>query len=302
MIDRVTLTWFSLAGAMVAAVVGSFSSLQGLLIWPAGLVLLYHRRRRTPFAVAWIVAAVISAVVYFYNFDATAGVPHHIYFWRYPFEALKFYIFVVGDVVGVPRAIQRPGQPCGDAARDGDPPARGVDTRYLRVRHDEHGGGPIGVALICVGLIFAGTVTAGRIAFGYFAASQSRYTTYDLLIPIGITLALLGRPIMKPEPQLPDDPSASDLPADSHKGRWTGSVIRKVNGSALPVARWVVAVAVVAQVVVGLHYGIVGSRDDYAYDMRAVPVLKNINHESDSTVLYSLDFSARYRSFGTRPA
>ena len=57
LVDRPTLTWLGLAAAIVAGVVGSFSSLQGLLIWPAGLVLLYHRRRAAPFVVAWIVAA-----------------------------------------------------------------------------------------------------------------------------------------------------------------------------------------------------------------------------------------------------
>ena len=45
LLDRPSLTWLVLAGAMAAAVVGSFSSLQGLLIWPIGLVLLYLRRR-----------------------------------------------------------------------------------------------------------------------------------------------------------------------------------------------------------------------------------------------------------------
>ena len=45
LIDRVRLTWPIFALAVLAAVVGSYSSLQGLLIWPVILVLLYHRRR-----------------------------------------------------------------------------------------------------------------------------------------------------------------------------------------------------------------------------------------------------------------
>ena len=46
LLDRPVVNWLVLAGAIAAAVVGSFSSLQGLLIWPAGLVLLYCRKRQ----------------------------------------------------------------------------------------------------------------------------------------------------------------------------------------------------------------------------------------------------------------
>jgi hypothetical protein len=45
LLDRPTLTPVLLCLAIVTAVIGSFSSLQGLLIWPAGLVLLWFRRR-----------------------------------------------------------------------------------------------------------------------------------------------------------------------------------------------------------------------------------------------------------------
>ena len=45
LLDRKQLTTLALSGTIVAAVVGSFSLLQGLLIWPTGLILIYHRRR-----------------------------------------------------------------------------------------------------------------------------------------------------------------------------------------------------------------------------------------------------------------
>ena len=98
-----------MTGALVAAVIGSFSSVQGLLIWPAGLVLLYLRRRRRPFVFVWIGAAVASVIVYFRNFDIHQGMPHHAYLWQYPLEAVKFYLFAVGDVIGVPQLYNGPG-------------------------------------------------------------------------------------------------------------------------------------------------------------------------------------------------
>ncbi len=48
LLDRASLSWLALVGAIAAATVGSFSSLQGLLIWPAGLVLCCYRRRVWP--------------------------------------------------------------------------------------------------------------------------------------------------------------------------------------------------------------------------------------------------------------
>ncbi len=111
LVDRVTMTWLTLIGAIATAVVGSFSSLQGLLIWPAGLLLLYHRRRAGRFVVAWIAAAAASFVIYFYNFNtsATSGSPSHGYSLQHPLAAIKFYVFEVGDIVGLPRVYNGPG-------------------------------------------------------------------------------------------------------------------------------------------------------------------------------------------------
>ena len=44
-LDRNELSAFTVALAIGAGVIGSFSSLQGLLIWPVGLALILYRRR-----------------------------------------------------------------------------------------------------------------------------------------------------------------------------------------------------------------------------------------------------------------
>ncbi|MGH7869472.1 MAG: hypothetical protein ACREP9_18030, partial [Candidatus Dormibacteraceae bacterium] len=205
LLDRLSLTWLAFFGAIAAGAVGSFSSLQGLLIWPAGLLLLYHRRRRLAYTLTWIGAAVASVVLYFFNFD-TSLAPHHQYAWHHPLSAVKFYIFAVGDVVGF--AFNSP-------TTSGNPAvfllglviialALVTLVAYGIRRDDGSGGSPIGVALIGVGLLFAAVVTAGRSIFGYYGAGQSRYTTFDLLIPIGIYLCLLERPTLKRFPHWTD--------------------------------------------------------------------------------------------------
>jgi uncharacterized membrane protein YhdT len=288
LIDRVTLTWLSMTGAIAAALLGSFSSLQGLLIWPVGLVLLYHRRRSRPFFVVWIVTAVLAGVLYFYHFDPNAGAPQHGYALHHPLGTVKFYVFAVGDILGVPQHYYGPGN---NAVL-----VFGVVILVLAAwtllaygpHRDEQGGSPIGVAMVCMGLLFVASVTAGRVLFGYTAASQSRYTTYDLLIPIGILLALLGGP----PPRLwwrrsgePGDPSAEK---SSETRRWT-RVSDRGDRRLLVAARWVTAVVVLLQVAFGLHYGIAGARKTHAYDVQAANILKSIDHDSDHTVEYSID-------------
>ena len=67
LLDRPTLSWLVLTGAIGAAVLGSFSSLQGFFIWPIGLMLLLYRRRSKGLVVAWVASAVITGGVYFHK-------------------------------------------------------------------------------------------------------------------------------------------------------------------------------------------------------------------------------------------
>ncbi len=286
LIDRASLTWIAFAGAIIAAVIGSFSSLQGLLIWAGGLILLYHRHRRTPFVVVWIVCAVASIVVYFRNFSTGEGSPSHAYAFQHPLAALKFFVFAVGDVLGYAQQNAKPGNP--------GVLIFGVVLLGLALftlvlygrRRDRNGPAPIGVALVCVGLLFDAMITEGRVIFGLPAASQSRYTTFDLLVPIGIFLALLARPILRTEPRL----LASD--AD---GR-VSQVIQEGQGGpgwidtlAIPVARWVLAAVIVAQIAFGLYFGLPRARELHASSEVAVRVLRNIDHTTDATVEFPLD-------------
>ena len=194
LLDRPVLTPLVFALATAAAVVGSFSSLQGLLIWVAGLVLLYHRRRRWPYVAVWGVAAAVTVALYFYHYKSQGPVVSPTILFHYPIAGLKFYLFALGDVVGVALGLHQVGSPFVTAF--------GAVILILAVtvlvvygpHRDQRGARPIGLALIVWGLGFDALITEGRIAFGYFAASASRYTTFDLLVPIGIYLTLLEHP------------------------------------------------------------------------------------------------------------
>jgi hypothetical protein len=104
LLDRANLTWLALGGAIAAATVGSLSSLQGLLIWPAGLVLCCYRRRGWTQISVWIVAAIAATSIYLRNYHFSAT-PFPRFALQHPLITVKFFFFLIGDVVGKPVAL-----------------------------------------------------------------------------------------------------------------------------------------------------------------------------------------------------
>ena len=285
LLDRATLTWIIFVAALAAAVVGSFSSLQGLLIWPTGLVLLYFRRRTLPYIGVWIVGAIVTTTLYFHHYDSSAS-PLPNFAWQHPLGALKFFLFAIGDVVGKPVGLGRP-----DSANL-LVELFGLCIVLLAVatvlicgfQRDVRGGSPVGIALICYGLLFAAMITQGRSFFGYYGASQSRYTTFDLLILIGIYLALLSRRGGAQEDlQLPfDEPRLRTQTSNARERR--GSHSRPYRTATLCI--WIVAlIAIGIQIPLGIYYGVHGARNSYDYDVKVTRVLRNINHASNDALI-----------------
>ncbi len=181
---------------MVAAVVGSFSSLPGLLIWPAGLILLYQRRCRLGQAIGWCFAALAAGVVYLYHYDPSKGVPPHSTGLDLPGAALSTFFQAIGAVFGVHLTDASGG------AKDVELLA-GVVLFIIAVyalvtrglNRDVSSGAPIGIALICFGLLYAAGFAYGRGWAGVATATSSQYTTFTLLIVAGSYLALLDPPV-----------------------------------------------------------------------------------------------------------
>lgn len=277
LLDWPKMTWPIFVGAVLVAVVASYSSLQGLLIWPVGLVLLYHRRRPTWAFVSWIVAAVATTALYFHNYHVKSVGPQ--YSLEHPLEFVRFFLFALGDVVGV--QVNQGGS--GNAAVV----AFGAMILVLAVfvvlkwgiRRDEWSGVPIGVAMITVGLLFDALISEGRLFFGFWGASQSRYTTYDLLVLAGIYLTTLGR-----APSRAKAASATESPHPAlERVRALGDRIDRRT------VTWVALAAMVIQVAFGVHYGLEGAREEHQVYVTAAAVTRNIDHESDRTV-YRLFF------------
>src|ERR1700722_5428579 len=72
LLDTPRLSGPLLIGAMAAAAVGSYSAIQGLYIWPVGLLLLYQRRRSLRVLLTWVAGAAVTAALFFYHLGGSS--------------------------------------------------------------------------------------------------------------------------------------------------------------------------------------------------------------------------------------
>ena len=158
---------------------------------------------------------------------------------------------------------------------------------YCR-RRDEWSGSPIAAALICFGLLFAAVVTEGRISVGLSGASQSRYTTFNLLIVVGIYLAVLEQFTLR------RGALEKNLPSDTSSGADPVSGIRTISSPGLSIQRAfpILAVGVVTivcvQVGIGIKTGLAGARVSHGGQVLGARVVVNINSYPDSFVVGTL--------------
>jgi hypothetical protein len=196
LLDLPRLSWLILLAAIAMAVVGTYSALDGLAIWPAGLVVLLWKRRPRAFVLTWLIAAIATSVPYFYHYDftgtgANGGGPGYVL--AHPLSGIGFFFFAIGDLTG---------GPVPHANGDSDPVIVGIGVAVFLLavvclalygRRRNLSRSPIGPALICFGILLATLVTIGRANLGFSGASQSRYVTEDLFILVGCYLCLLER-------------------------------------------------------------------------------------------------------------
>jgi hypothetical protein len=267
LLDLPRLGWLVLIAAIAMAVVGSYSALQGLLIWPAGLVVLLWKHRPRPIVLTWLISAIATAALYFYHFDfgAAAGGSHG-YVLTHPLAAAEFFFFDLGDIMGKPL-------PQGAGGSDPAIVIAGVAVFLLAVvcltiygRRRSLSRSPVGPALICFGMIFALWTTLGRTYLGLWAASQSRYVTEDLLILVGCYLCLL-----EGWPARAEDRVTDGLPVDAFRSVNQASLtLREERRRVLLVVLRVVAIVLI---VVDVRGGIANG----------------ISHAPDTRKLYQLD-------------
>jgi len=292
-LDRSVLTWWACGCAIATSVIGSYSLIQGFILWPLGLFLLYHRRRSWKVAGVWAAVAAGSLAFYLHAFDTNAGNAYPGYAINHPVASVRFLLFLLGDVVGQNVHVGHFGNPAVVAIGFLILLVAVVTAMFYGITRDEVSGGPIGVALIVMGLLFAAMVTKGRMVFGDWAGSQSRYVTFDLMVPLGAYLAILGRRARRG--------SGVGGVWDGHVPasglRSIGSVLSRLpawgDRYALVGIRAVVGCVLVVQLAVSIPNGISNGRQTHAYDLNAANVLRHYQTTPDQALVFYLNFFAK---------
>ena len=176
---------FFLSAALLAFV-ASFSSFQGLFLWPAGFVYVFFNNSKQRQKILWIVFMTLSICGYFFhfNFHGTGG-PPILEFLSHPITSIEYFFVSIGAtlhfggvvfdiyagfflfslMVSVFLYIIR---------------TNGFDQSLL-----------FPLSLLVYFLLFDLSLMVGRSGFGLSQASSSRYMTYDLLFLISLYLLLI---------------------------------------------------------------------------------------------------------------
>ena len=171
-LDRQTVGWAAVVLAVILGTLASYSTLAGLLVWPAGLVLMLLRCRPWLHPLIWLASAVVVSVLYLR--DLALGPPGTWAFdFHNPLLVVRFVLVELGDVLGYP--IPSTGDPTTVtllAIIGAVVLMFSIVAIWWAVRlRGEPGPAPFGAALVVVGLGFAVITAGGRTVFGVFVAS-----------------------------------------------------------------------------------------------------------------------------------
>jgi hypothetical protein len=177
------LALFAFVGALAAATIASYSGLQGLFVWPAGvlLVLLIEPRDQPPkLLFGWTVVGICEWALYFVGYVRPPNHPSPYYSLGHPLESLRYFVTLLGG-----------------ALFDGEAAALGVGALLLVgaatsivliVRRRRQYDAALWLALLAFSFAMLASIAVGRAGFGTGQALSSRYTSYSLLAVVAIGL------------------------------------------------------------------------------------------------------------------
>jgi hypothetical protein len=187
-----------LAFAIVAAVGGSLSMVQGFLIWAVGLLCIlwsWERSRRLFVELGvWLAAALVTGAVYFFHYELGSGctrgthcsltgpVEQPAHYTRFLFALVGYVIPKFGPIgreyVGIHQVV-------GVAILIG---AGVVIGQSLLERGRGDLRPPLALALVAYGLLFDLMLVVTRGGVASVLASQSRFTMPNIVLIVGISL------------------------------------------------------------------------------------------------------------------
>jgi hypothetical protein len=170
--------------SMASGFIASFSSMQGLFIFPAAagvvfLLFLSGEKPRLKYMLPLVILAIFTFTLYFY--DYSPPVHHGVYFMKSPARAALSFFMCIGNIFPFRSVILYLAAGMLIFALSASL------TVYLIIKKKvaEH---IFPLCLIYFGCAFCASIALGRSGMGWQAVLASRYTTFSLFIPTGLAL------------------------------------------------------------------------------------------------------------------
>lgn len=238
------------ASALGVAIIASYSSMQGLLVWPIGLVVLFAKGRPNRLRVLWGLTGVAAIIAYFIGFTNTnVGVHPLSAYVHHVGTTVQAFFIAVGNVITNQRVNIDPSG-IHVAVLIGIVLTIAASTVVVAWFIEGRPGGAksFTVALVLIGLGFDLSLIPSRLFDNIIGGTPSRYTTFNWPLVIGIYLATVI---------------------------WHTEGTRS-NYRAIAV-RAVALALVVSQVVLGTLAGISGGQSDKTVKLTSADVLANVS-------------------------
>lgn len=264
-----TSVWL-LGLAAVIGIVASYSSIQGLAVWPAGIAYLIARNRSPRTVVSWTAVGVITSAVYLigFNWSLTGGGGFRAAL-VHPTTSLHYLALLAGSVVPESSVLHLDLRALSALGVVLLLAAAAAYLLYWRIRPAPEMA--LALSLITLGLVVDILNTLGRAGEGVSYANSGRYVVFNLWLLAGLWLA-------------------------------TCTLWRRLRmQSALPSLALIAAGVVVAlQITLSIHAGLVAGRD--LHRQREVAVHLVDRYQTAPPGLVEVDVYPSYPVFRQRAA
>jgi len=181
------------AAALGSATVASFSTAQGLLVWPAGLVGLLvgpaQRPAKTALAAVWGLVGLTEWIAYFAGYAAPKGRPSMLYALDHPVAGVKYFLTLLG---GSLFWRQTPAFAAGLLVA-----CLVLAALLLIYKSGKVNEYSFWVSLLVYSLLMLAVITLGRVGlFGAEQALSSRYAAFSVLAVVSI-YAVLAKTVLE---------------------------------------------------------------------------------------------------------
>jgi hypothetical protein len=177
---------FTFPAALLSGTIATFSAIQGLLVWPAGLLQLFamplEKSKKKPLMAVWILIGVGEWIGYFINYKANSGAQSPLYPLTHPIAATRYYLTLLGNSLVSPRLESL------DSVTGlllASLVAIGLFLIYKSNRVGEYS---FWLALLAFSLLILVAITAGRL--GIQESAAQRYANFSVLVSISIYVIL----------------------------------------------------------------------------------------------------------------